>query len=74
MTDLTLTDTQLAAIRAGMYTPHQPGQRPIQYDRCRRAVGQQTQCTGPARVLHPSGFMVCPKHANAGGVPFPRGR
>ncbi len=74
MTDPVLTKTQLAAIRAGMYTPRHSGQRPIQYDRCRRAVGQQTQCTGPARVQHASGFMVCPKHVIAGGVSSPRGR
>ncbi len=69
-----LTEAQLASIRAGIYTPRHAGQPPLRYDRCARVVGNQTQCTGPAYVMHPSGVYVCPKHANAGGVPFPRGR
>ncbi len=64
-----LSEVQLRAIRAGMYTPRYPEDRPVNYDRCQYAVHGRTQCTATATVQHPSGFPVCRKHEHAGGVP-----
>ncbi len=64
-----LTEVQLRAIRAGMYAPRYPSDRPLNYDRCQYAVHGRTQCSATATVRHASGFPVCGKHQRAGGVP-----